>query len=122
MVGAIRARGVKSQRGVHIRVRLADILCRIEQPFQLRDRKMLRDVRIRGKHLEKRLARLHGRFRRALDEMMRVEPADPVAEREHHRFAENQPMRDVEIRGQPLDVDIEIGPNWYDLRRVNGNA
>jgi len=22
----------------------------------------------------------------------------------------------------PLDVDIEIGPNWYDLRRVNGNA
>src|SRR3954470_2904563 len=93
--GALRTRGMKRQRCVHVSVRLADVLSGIEQLLKPLDRKMLSHGGVRGEHVEKRLPFADRRLRCALDQMMRVEPADAVAEREHHRFAENQAMRDV---------------------------
>src|ERR1700677_1467094 len=104
---------MKGQHCVYIRVRLADVLSRIEQALQLLDREMLGDCGIRCEHVEKRLPRLHRRFRGTLNQMMCVEPADAVAERKHHRFAENQAVSDLEVRCETLDVDVQTAHDLF---------
>ena len=88
---------MQQQGGIDESVRLASVIRRIEQRLKLFERQMLRDARVVREHVVQRRALRHGFLRCMFHKRVRIEPADAVAQREHHRFAENQPVREVEI-------------------------
>src|SRR5579875_1820902 len=76
------------ERGIDERLCLTDVVRRIEQFLQTLLGEMRADRFVRGEHVEERLTARDRRLRRAFDELVGVEPADGVAEREHDGFAE----------------------------------
>ena len=57
---------------------------------------------------------------RGLDEMMRLEAADPAAERHRHRLGEDQPTRRLEVLGHPRGVELDSGQQLGEVRKRAG--
>src|SRR5216684_200912 len=86
---------MQKQRRIDESVRLSGVVRRVEQRLQLNKREMLRDTLVVREHVVKGRAGRHGLLRCMLHERMRIEPADTVAERKHHSFAENQSVSEI---------------------------
>jgi len=65
------------------------------------------DLRVRGEQVEQRTIVLDRLAAQVVHEVVRVFPADVLAETHHHRFGHHEPVRHVDVRTHARGVDLE---------------